>query len=440
MCRGIAIVLLALISTSVVRAAEPSAPVPSSAAPLGSPDYRPTPQQPFGWRGDGSGAFPGATPVTEWSAKKNVRWSAVVGNSYSSPILTDKFVFVTSEPNLLTCINRADGKEQWKIKVLPSGLPDEKSQKAAAKYKPPDAGAGMAAATPVTDGTTVYTLFANGILCAVGLDEKPKWITYIDARRAAGYGRSSSPILYAGKLFVHMTDLYAFDPATGKQLWVNNEAKSNYGTPVGMKIGGVDLIVTSAGDVVRVDDGKSVNSAIGQTLPRQPDRQRRHRLFRRRRRGGGSAQCQVQRQRALEHHGAGRCVQFAGVARQSAIHLDRQGRTVRLRCQRKGSKRSDHRRKAVVRRRCRGRAASPAAPPGGDVPGGATPIDYASITLAGKYLFLNSTQGDIVVLEATREAKQVAKNTLPDGSGSSPIFSGGDMFLRDGNKLFCIGK
>src|SRR5438046_2339291 len=34
---------------------------------LGSADFHPSPEHPFGWRGDGTGRFPGATPVTEWS-------------------------------------------------------------------------------------------------------------------------------------------------------------------------------------------------------------------------------------------------------------------------------------------------------------------------------------------------------------------------------------
>jgi len=64
-------------------------------ASFGSSDFYLISEHLFGWRGDGSGRFPGATPVTEWSATKNVRWSADVGRSYSSPIVTDKFVFVT---------------------------------------------------------------------------------------------------------------------------------------------------------------------------------------------------------------------------------------------------------------------------------------------------------------------------------------------------------
>jgi outer membrane protein assembly factor BamB len=33
---------------------------------LGSPDFHPSPKQPVGWRGDGTGCFPAATPPLEW--------------------------------------------------------------------------------------------------------------------------------------------------------------------------------------------------------------------------------------------------------------------------------------------------------------------------------------------------------------------------------------
>jgi outer membrane protein assembly factor BamB len=35
-------------------------------APLGSPDFKPTPEHPIGWRGDWSGRYPAANPVTEF--------------------------------------------------------------------------------------------------------------------------------------------------------------------------------------------------------------------------------------------------------------------------------------------------------------------------------------------------------------------------------------
>ena len=41
----------------------------ADAPPLGAPDFQPTPERPIGWRGDGSGRFPGATPPVTWSRR-----------------------------------------------------------------------------------------------------------------------------------------------------------------------------------------------------------------------------------------------------------------------------------------------------------------------------------------------------------------------------------
>jgi hypothetical protein len=53
---------------------------------------------------------------------------------------------------------------------------------------------------------------------------------------------------------------------------------------------------------------------------------------------------------------------------------------------------------------------------------------------------VTSNVGETIVLEATREAKMVARNKLPAGSGASPVFDGRDLFLRDGTKLYRIGE
>jgi hypothetical protein len=199
-----------------------------------------------------------------------VRWSADVGRSYSSPIVTDKFVFVTSEPNLLLCLDRAAGKVLWKVEFKPADLTDAKSRVAAEKYDLPRDGSGLAAATPLTDGQSVYVVLANGLVGAVDLEGKRKWTVGIDAEPTTRYGRSSSPILVGGKLIVHLSNLYAFDPATGRQLWVNTEAKSSYGSPALLRSGEIDLIVTPNGDVVRAADGKSLNNDIGRTVHSSP--------------------------------------------------------------------------------------------------------------------------------------------------------------------------
>src|ERR1700754_3057335 len=71
---------------------------------LGAADFRPSPEHPMGWRGDGSGRFPGADPVTAWSATKNVRWSTNVGPGYAAPILAGDLVILASEPNVLLAL------------------------------------------------------------------------------------------------------------------------------------------------------------------------------------------------------------------------------------------------------------------------------------------------------------------------------------------------
>ncbi|HEY0548879.1 MAG TPA: hypothetical protein VGF13_04700 [Verrucomicrobiae bacterium] len=40
-----------------------------TAAPLGSPQFSPSPERPVGWRGDWTGRFPGATPPVVWSRR-----------------------------------------------------------------------------------------------------------------------------------------------------------------------------------------------------------------------------------------------------------------------------------------------------------------------------------------------------------------------------------
>ncbi len=400
--------------TGIAVAAEP---------PLGADDYSPSLDRPFGWRGDGSGRFSGANPPTEWSSTKKVRWNTLVGFGFSSPILTQKLAFVTSEPNRLTCINRADGTVRWKLQIKPTDLADDKSRKAATEYEPPKDGAGMMAATPVTDGKSVYVAIANGIICAVDLDGKIKWTACIDADQNTGYGRSSSPLLVGGKLIVHMTNLYAFDPATGKQLWVNTEAPSKYGTPTVLKIGDVTVIVTPGGDVVRLDNGKTAATDAGSTNHSSPvtvdgvvyfgesslSASKFDAKFKQSELWSGAIGDGVFGS-PLVHNG----FLFTATGKGELFAFDAKG---------KGDQRP-----LLDARPFFGKADANA------------PVVYASITLAGKYLFLNSNHGDIVVFEATRDAKEVSRNRLAAGTGSSPIFSGKEMFIRDGTKLYCIGE
>jgi outer membrane protein assembly factor BamB len=394
----------------------------ASPVELGSPLFHPSLAQPIGWRGDGSGRYPAATPVLEWSATKNVRWSAVVGRGYASSIVADDAVLVTVEPNRLLCLDRHTGHERWHVDTAAADLTDEASRTAAAKYRPPKDGSGFAAATPLTDGRNVYVVFANGIVRAVGLDGRTAWIAWIEAEQSTGYGRSSSPVIVDGKLFVHMTNLYAYDPASGKRLWVNSDAKSNYGTPTGLKIGAVQTIVTSAGDVIRTDDGKTLDSGIGQSGHASPVVKDDVVYY------GDTQISAVRLSAAFKDKEVWNAMLTNDVISSPLLHdgvfytNTVKGELSAFDIASKGS--ADP---LIEARPLFG---------GGEGDG---PSVYSSLTLAGKYMFIGSNDGDYVVLEATRAAKQVAKNSLPAGNGASPFFSGGDMFLRSGDKLYCIG-
>jgi outer membrane protein assembly factor BamB len=53
----------------VSAAALAAPPSESSSLPLGSPAFLPSPERPVGWRGDGTGAYPGANPPLTWSRR-----------------------------------------------------------------------------------------------------------------------------------------------------------------------------------------------------------------------------------------------------------------------------------------------------------------------------------------------------------------------------------
>jgi outer membrane protein assembly factor BamB len=64
---------------------------------------------------------------------------------------------------------------------------------------------------------------------------------------------------------------------------------------------------------------------------------------------------------------------------------------------------------------------------------------YSSPIAAGKYLYNVSRQGDVIVLEAGREFKQVASNPVGEGSHSTPALAHGRMYVRTFTHLLAIG-
>jgi outer membrane protein assembly factor BamB len=214
-------------------------------------------QTPTGWRGDGSGRFPGADPVLTWSPKKNVVWKVELpGGSPASPVLVGDRLFVLSDPAVLLCVQASTGKILWQRGHLAADLGDGEGAKAGndAPRHNPDGDAGSAASTPVSDGRHIFAMFANGVVSAHDLDGKRQWVRFIEKPKT-GYGHASSPVLIGGKVIVQFLDVVALDAETGKETW-RVKLPATHASPVVSRIGAMDLVVHPSGSILRAADGK----------------------------------------------------------------------------------------------------------------------------------------------------------------------------------------
>ncbi len=112
-----------------------SAAESAATAPLGSPAYLPSPERPVGWRGDGSGRYPGATPPTNWERTttgsnyetKGIVWmTPLPEQGVSCPIVVGPRIFITTEVSDLVCLEKQTGRVVW-IRSNPEfeGVSDE---------------------------------------------------------------------------------------------------------------------------------------------------------------------------------------------------------------------------------------------------------------------------------------------------------------------------
>jgi RNA polymerase sigma factor (sigma-70 family) len=235
-----------------------------------------------GWRNDGTGHYPDATPPTSWSLSekgesKNIAWKTKLPcYSWSSPIVVGEKIFTRSEPYDLICLNRKEGKLLWiqshppiiavtdeekkanpafkEIELLVPELQkindgfvtqgwtpelykqkydiqkkiNELTAKADKKYAlPPDmyveSWTGYTAATPCSDGEFVYINSGDGITACYDLNGNRKWLYYEQVPRGtwSEHGHGESPVLVKDVLYVPIPGdcVVAFNKKTGAQIW-----------------------------------------------------------------------------------------------------------------------------------------------------------------------------------------------------------------------------
>lgn len=205
------------------------------------------------WRGpSGQGLATGTYPDV-WSATENIVWKTPVpGRGNSSPIVWgDRIFFTTAHDGgrrvSLVAFRRADGKQLWET-FAPEGRTGYAHQKN-----------GHASATPATDGALVYAFFGSRGLAAFDFNGKLVW--HQDLGEVDNYhGSAGSPLLYKNRLILYQdfdgeSFAAAFDTRTGRQVWrTARRARVGWGTPVAVRVGKTDeIVVSSQGSVIAYD-------------------------------------------------------------------------------------------------------------------------------------------------------------------------------------------
>lgn len=180
----------------------------------------------------------------EWSGQSNIVWKVKLpGAGASSPVILGQRIFLTcysgygldaKDPGKqedlrrhLLCLERATGKTVWAKEFAPV-LPEH-------KYAGEGSYQGYAGSTPITDGQRLYVFFGkSGVFC-FDLDGTQLWHVLV-GKGLSGWGSGASPMFYKELLIVNASvesnALIAMNKATGKEVWRAPKVGSAWGTPV----------------------------------------------------------------------------------------------------------------------------------------------------------------------------------------------------------------
>lgn len=422
----------------------------------------------IGWRGDGTGRYPSSRPPQTWSKDTNVVWKTdLPGGGYSSPVLAGELILLTVEPTHVLCISATSGSVVWQQSATyAAALGEAKSAEIEAAYgkfneeqrairkrqdaldkdKPDPAeveaikvaqgeiekrkqeysrqfpqekhgGAGNASATPACDGERVFAVFNTGVVAAFDVRGGERlWIRHSEVSQL-GFGHSSSPVLAGGKLIVHVKDLLALDPATGKEVW-RAKSPAKHGTPAVTQVAGEDLIITPSGSLVRANDGRilaeklfdlSENSPLiqdGIVYAHESGKTKAFRL-------PVSLDAAIEKQPLWESTSTREQRMASAVCYDGLLYSGTRSGIMDVTDATSG--------KVVYRKRLEI----------GEL--------FSSMVLAGNAIVINGRDGKTILLRPGREFEEIQLNELGRTS-STPIFAGQRMYLRADKSLYCIGE
>ena len=210
------------------------------------------------WRGPSrDGSVTASRAPSTWPAAFQKAWRVEVGEGYSSPVATDKTVFIHSRRDpeeVVMAVNLADGKVLWEQKYQAAF---KKNQYAVQMAKGPNA-------TPLVIGNRLFTLGVAGMLnawdTATGKNLWSKDFSPTIDTSKMFCGTAASPLAVNGNLIIqvgsdiHGGQILALDPSDGKVKWEWKGAGPGYASPVVIDAGGKKQIATMTnGSVVGLD-------------------------------------------------------------------------------------------------------------------------------------------------------------------------------------------
>ena len=373
----------------------------------------------------GGGATTNEVILDEKSGGGVIWKSPIPVPGFNSPVVWSNRVFISggdATNRAVLCYDVADGKLLWRRAI--ENVPGSPA-------KPPEIpeATGWAAPTMATDGRRAFVMFVNGDLAAVNFDGSLSWAKHLGVPKNM-YGHASSLAIAPGKLIVQLdqdegapggSKLLAFDCATGRQLWERSKpTHGSWASPIIIAAAGKSQIITLALPFVmshaladgaelwraEVMDGEITPSPIfagGLTILVNPN----GKLI------------------ALRADGAGD-VTKSHVAWEVEENIPdvtspvSNGELVFTVTSMGGLASFDHKDGKLIWQK-------------------SLELEVqASPAIAGKRLFVLSTKGDLVSLEAGREFKELGRTKLDDEFHASPAFADGRMFLRGATNLWCL--
>lgn len=290
---------------------------------------------------------------------------------------------------------------------------------------------GYAASTMATDGRRVYVIFANGDLAAFTFDGNPVWSKPLGLPKNQ-YGHAASLITWQDRLLVQLdqgeseqrlSKLYSFAGATGQILWQRQRpGPSSWATPLVISAAGKSQIITlgvpfviayAPADGAEIWRAEALNGEVtpspifagGMVLAISPS----EKLLAIRPDGNGDV---------TKTHIAWTVEESmpdiaSPVSNGELVFAVTSGGLLFCFDVKDGKKLWEH----DLETDCQ-----------------------ASPTLVGGRLYVLSTKGTVIVTEAGRQFKELARTEMGEPLFASPAFVNQRIFLRGSKNLYCIGE